>query len=518
MNNLAVLFGGQLNEFSGIASFNGKNALEMALDKIQSFPDVSTCIVLLQDDGKIKPLSQNIKTICAASWTKKTLLECISREGEHFDNVFFAWADCPLLDKEIAEAMYKRHTTYAADYSYADGWPYGMSPEILRRGTAGILASSLANSFAEHDGPVERDCIFSVLQKDINSFDIETEISAVDLRGYRLSLTADSKRNMLLLHRLIDAGLSGTKNAAEIIEANAKALRTLPAFYNMQVSGACPQECAICPYPDFGKINGTSILERRDYMELSQFEKLLDKIISFSDDAVIDLSLWGEIALHPQKLNLIQAVLSRSALSLIIETSGIGWKEDELETIASWTKKAEKRINGQAPLSWIVSLDSDNAARYKEVRGAGFAEAKQCAEKLHQLFPKDSYVQAVRVKGYEDDLEQFYRNWKERGANIIIQKYDDFCGSREKLQASDLSPIKRNPCWHCMRDVSILIDGTVPLCKEVLASEGNLILGNAFSNSLESIWEKGAEIYLAHAAGKYSEKCAVCDEYYTYNF
>ncbi|MDR2900876.1 MAG: spiro-SPASM protein [Treponema sp.] len=514
MNNLAILYGGQLNHFADLAVFNGQSALEAAITKMQSFPDVSKCIVLLSDDKNLKPLSHNISIISKSVWTKKTLLECISKEGEGFDHTFFAWGDCPLLDPDITSAVYKRHTQYAADYSYADGWPYGLSPEILRKGSAGILAKILG----ENDAAVDRDCIFSVLQKDINSFDIETEISPVDLRAYRISLTADSKRNMLLLQSLIDAGLSGTENAAKVIEGNAKSLRTLPAFYSVQVSGSCPQECAMCPYPHFGKQNGTSILERRDFMEVSQFETLLDKIIAFSGDAVIDLSLWGEIALHPKKIDLVQAVLNRPALSLIIETAGIGWNEHDLETIASLAAKAETRINGQAPISWIISLDSDNPARYQEIRGAGFAEARQTAERLYQLFPKDTYVQAVRIKSYEDDLEQFYRKWKERGINIIVQKYDDFCESRESLQASDLSPIKRHPCWHLMRDVSILIDGTVPLCKEVCTGEGSPLLGNVFTNSLESIWDKGAEIYLAHTEGKYPKTCAVCDEYYTYNF
>jgi radical SAM protein with 4Fe4S-binding SPASM domain len=69
-----------------------------------------------------------------------------------------------------------------------------------------------------------------------------------------------------------------------------------------------------------------------------------------------------------------------------------------------------------------------------------------------------------------------------------------------------------------MRDLSIFIDGTVPMCKEVLTTNESAVLGNVFSDSLESIWEKGKEIYLAHIANKYPEKCAVCDEFYTYNF
>ena len=169
------------------------------------------------------------------------------------------------------------------------------------------------------------------------------------------------------------------------------------------------------------------------------------------------------------------------------------------------------------------------------MRGAGFAEARQTAKRLFTLFPLDTYVQAIRVKGFEDDIEQFYRFWKgeglpvevsqagrKDGSHIIIQKYDDFCGALSKLQASDLSPIKRMPCWHIQRDMNILVDGRVPCCREDLGAlfgEGKKPLwGNAFESDLKSIWEKGAHLYAEHCAGNYSDICSDCDEYYTYNF
>jgi spiro-SPASM protein len=143
------------------------------------------------------------------------------------------------------------------------------------------------------------------------------------------------------------------------------------------------------------------------------------------------------------------------------------------------------------------------------------------AKKLLALFPKDAYVQAVRTAGAEDDIEKFYRSWKEAApngaANIIIQKYDDFCGALPKKQASDLSPVQRQPCWHLMRDLPVLLDGTVPLCREDL-SAGRRILGNVFSDSLETIWQRGAQFYEEHCLRGYENSCAGCDEYYTYNF
>jgi spiro-SPASM protein len=263
-------------------------------------------------------------------------------------------------------------------------------------------------------------------------------------------------------------------------------------------------------------------------MSLDAFVELIDKISGFAGDAVIDLSLWGELSLHPQKVELIEAVLSRPALSLIIETSGIGWKDDELKALALIASRAAPRKNNMAPLSWIVSLDAHDPERYKEVRGPGFSEARACAKTLLSVFPRDSYVQAVRVKGFEDDIEQFYRYWKDEplasgrkdSGHIIIQKYNDFAGALPKNQATDLSPIKRQPCWHIMRDMNILLDGRVPFCREdlnALKGEGE-ISGNAFTDDLTQIWEKGAALYAEHCRAEYREICVRCDEYYTYNF
>jgi spiro-SPASM protein len=411
--------------------------------------------------------------------------------------------------------MAERHLRYAAEYSYADGRPYGLAPEIISGTTAAILSKILGDD----DGPAERDMLFSVIQKDINAFDIETEISPVDLRCHRLNFCADSKRNLLLLNNFLTAANNSIPSASDverIIDEQPQILRTLPAFYPIQVYGGCPQKCTLCPYPAITDSQG-----RKDFMESKKFESLIEKIAAFSGDAVIDISLWGELSLHPEKMKLIESVTSRNELSLIIETSGIGWKTDELEKCAEFCKNADLKKNGLSPLSWIVSLDTTDPQKYTELRGSGFAEAVDCAKKLFSLFPKDCYVQAVRIAGSEDDTEKFYRYWKEAAPfgekNIIIQKYDDFCGFQEKKQASDISPVIRQSCWHIMRDMPVLIDGTVSLCREE-PGKNTRTLGNVFTDSLESIWQNGERYYFEHCKKNFNGLCADCDEYYTYNF
>jgi spiro-SPASM protein len=524
MKALTVLFGACLSTDALEPVFAGKSALSLALERAGNFPGTER-ILFLGLEGEDLPLPPGVLGLNKPSWTKKSLLDEIASQSVGFDLSYFAWADCPLLDPVLAGALAERQLRYGAEYSYADGWPYGLAPELLAPGIAGILSKILGDD----DGPVERDTLFSVIQKDINAFDIETEISPVDLRVHRISLSADSRRNCLLLSWLMEAGLSGAGDAERIIPGRPELLRTLPAFYPIQVSGPCAQACSICPYPKFGTgPNGEAITERKDFLDPGAFEKLLDKITAFSGDAVIDLSLWGEIFLHPQKEELIAQVLARPALSCVLETSGLGWKQQELEALAQAALNAAPRKNRMAPLSWIVSLDAADSGRYRESRGPGYAEAVECAKNLMLLFPKDAYVQAVRVKGAEDDIEQFYRSWKDAGAGIIIQKYDDFCGFLPKLQASDLSPVKRNPCWRLMRDMAIFIDGRVPLCREVLKS--GEVLGNAFTENLEEIWARGEPFYreqcvLASAGAsaksdvlQYRQPCVECDEYYTYNF
>jgi spiro-SPASM protein len=560
MNALAVLYGGDLRPQAHEKVFpGGKSAFELALDRVRLFPGWQKTVVLGRAGDSPCPLPEGIETVLKPRWTRRELLETVSRLSQGFDLSYFAWADCPFLDPELAGAIAERHLRYKAEYSYADGWPYGFAPELLAPGVAGILAK------IEGDGgnPVERDSVFAVLQKDINSFDIETEISAADLRSHRLHLCADSKRNLLLLTRFSAAARSApapaAAEAAGIIGEKPELLRTLPVFFPVQAARPCPQACAFCPYPaaaglgpaGFGEDSAKGAGGADEFLDPGKFAFLLDKIAAFSGDAVIDLSLWGELALHPRRMELIRLVLERPQLSLVIETSGIGWKEPDLEEAASLAAASPPPAGPEGPrfpLSWIVSLDTADPARYREIRGPGFAEAADCAKKLFRLFPGSAYVQAVRTEGAEDDIEKFYRSWKETApqgsAGVIIQKYDDFCGALEKRQASDISPVERQSCWHIMRDMPVLLDGAVPFCREdlaVLKGKGPA-LGNAYEDSLETIWSRGEKRYVEHCrvAGQakaaeqtrfakqtggagpeelfYPGICPECDEYYTYNF
>jgi spiro-SPASM protein len=495
MNNIAIINGINLSNHAFARLFKEKNPLQMVCDFSKTLPDVKKIVLLLSGEP-VK--AEGIESVTGDFRTIKELLSKMAKESEGYENIFYFYGDCPFLDSSLAKKMFENHVKYMADYTFADGYPYGLTPEIIKSDIAGRLISLLK----EEEIEITRQSIFEIIKKDINSFDIETELAPADQRLLRVQLCADTKRNTLLLKRIAEAGCTDPASICSLLDEKPAILRTLPSYFSIQITEQCPQTCTYCPYPLFGG----KILEKKGEMAPEQFRLILDKISEFSDDAVINISVWGEPGLHSRIGEIAGSVCTNKKFSLIIETSGIGFKQEILTRLSSLDNKPD----------WIVSLDAWTNTIYEKLRGNGFSEAYKTAELLLELSKDHVYFQAVRMKENEDDLEHFYLNWQKKTEKVIIQKYDNFCSMLPDRKVTDLSPLKRFPCWHLKRDMVILLDGTVPLCREDV-SKGT-VLGNIFTDEISGIWEKGNEYYLDHIMEKYPELCRKCDEYYTFNF
>lgn len=506
MKNIAILNGIKLSRYTWEKIIDGKNALKAVYDYTCQLPEVEKAVILLSDEEDKSRISESgitdLQAVFNEKWTVEGLLSCLQELAHEYDHIFYLFADCPLLDNTLSAVMFSNHVKYFTDYTFADGYPYGLTPEIIRSKTIPAL-SALAGKGGKEPG---RDTIFELIKKDINAFDIETEISPIDLRMLRVSLSTDCKRNFILLNRLIGAGARDSLSTCKILQDKGEYLRTLPSFFNIQIVEGCPQLCSYCPYPQVS-IKSTG---KKGEMKLSNFQKIADQIEEFCEDAVISISLWGEPSYHSSIVEIISYVQNKKNLRLLVETSGIGWQESRLNELKEKTNELSN------PTDWIVSLDAHTPAVYRNLRGEGFAEAKLFIKLLMDYFPEQVYVQAVRMKNNEEDLEIFYREWKKINKRVIIQKYDSFCGLLPDNKVTDLSPIKRFPCWHIKRDINILLDGRVPLCREDIS--GSHIIGNVLKQDLAEVWENGKVLYLEHLKGKYPDICQECDEYYTFNF
>jgi spiro-SPASM protein len=242
-------------------------------------------------------------------------------------------------------------------------------------------------------------------------------------------------------------------------------------------------------------------------MARSRFSELVSALERFSPGIVIQASLWGEIALHSSVSELIADMENRSDSSFLVETSGVGWSARD---------RTQLLEGSLSRTTIVVDLDAASEEVYRELRGEGFAEAVGFARDLLAAHPERVYVRATRMRENAEDIETFYRSWKEETEQVIIRKYDHFAGALPDRRLVDISPMERLPCWHLKRDFYVLLDGSVPMCREDL--NGDYLLGNVFEEGVEALWRRNEEYYQRHVRQDFPALCRNCDEYYTFNF
>jgi len=537
MKSFVVLLANGISDyaFKPLAE-DGRSAFALALERGAHFPDYAGTVITAAEEhcGEIQKRCDEldcrpsfdktdgsaipaVRLVPVKGHTAAAFFKALIPFAAEADHLFIVWADSPFLDAAGAERLYAQHCRYKAEYSFADGYPEGLLPQIAASGLIPILA---ALPHAE-TLPLNRSFLFETIKKDINSYDLETMIAPDDVRYLRLSFYTDTKASWLMCRHF--SGITAENYAACIAERQGY-LRPLPAYYGIEITAYHPLHSIY--RPDLFQ----SAFSPSCCMGTEHVYKLVKDIAAFSETAVVSLSLYGEPLLHPQFEAIVAHILTYPNLSVLIETSGVsGPKQYEtddseyFESLAGIVRMAPLRTNNRLPIYWIVDIGAVGSKIYGAIHGLSDEEAERCLKKaatkadmLAKLFPKAVWAQMVRMNENEAELEPFYRLWEKRDAQPLIQKYDHICGILPDRRPADISPLERHPCWHLKRDMSICNDGSVPLCKEDCRC--SVPLGNAFTVPLDTIWEQGRRYYKEHLQSCYEGVCGHCDEYYTYNF
>lgn len=513
MKSIVILYNEANEKYKNEKIFSGKSAVETVnqIFKDKKFPTVEG-VFTVNNQNSISSLLNEINSLSSK---------------EKADFVIFSYNDVPFLNAELTEKLIKAHTEYKSEYTFADGYPYGFTPEVVDCGTLRILAE-LAKTTQKDIGESEvaRDWLWKLIKTDVNSFEVETILAPEDWRLYRFAFHCGRKENYLQCKALEEAAGSET-NAVELSKIAAKTpgcLKTVPGYYNLQISEKVNSNCIYLPYNKcFEEKNKLSPFHANVNMDYEKFSALVDKIASFSENAVIGLSAWGEPLYNPDCLKMIEKILSYFGLSVFFETDGLLVTEDFCKKLSEIVNNAAPRTHSWKKVMVAVQIDSFTSKTYAVLHeGANeecFEKAVNAVTNLQKAIPGSVYPQFVRMNENEAELESFYRYWNEKSnascGNLIIQKYDDFAGLLPQCKPADLAPLDRNPCWHTRRDMTILANGDVPSCREYVLSG---VVGNVFAEPLEDVWHKTDEILNQHINNKYNKKCEKCDEHYTFCF
>ena len=305
MKSLAVLSAYNLSEYAFKKFDNGTVPFAEACHKAAALPGCKKLLILTTQTEKpgiesflkeancaeteyaVRALSE-----CTAHAVFSEAAKCAARDSE-ISNVFFLQADTPFIDLKLARELFDRHTEYRAEYSFTDGYPAGLAPEVVNAGLCSILSKVSEEDRTE----AGRTFLFDTVKKEINNYDIETVIAPHDLRYLRLNFAADCKRNFLLCGRFTDID---SENYAELISLRGEMLFTLPAYYGIEVMPDHPLQSIYKPVQKAGK----------PPMDKDAFFSLIEKIADFSQDAVISLSVLGEPVLYPHLEAVTEKILT----------------------------------------------------------------------------------------------------------------------------------------------------------------------------------------------------------------
>ena len=515
MKGIIIFYKDKSSKYADEKVFAGKSARE--LSKVWAYQLGNEVFTIDSDQaGSLISLLEAAKAAC---------------QKASADFAVFSYDDLPFLDLALTQKMCASHAEYKSEYTFADGYPYGFTPEIIDAGTLSILLELARTSQASlGQVPMSRDSIWNLIKTDVNSFEVESELAPHDWRLYRFAFSCGNKENFLQSKALFEA-LSGdlsksSDEKASVASRTAACLKTVPGFYNIQISDRVNSNYTYLPYKKAYEEKFKLSPEKASASAVMPFEKfagLVEKIATFSEKAVISLSNWGEPLTNPELLKMIEKVLSFDGLSVFLETDGLLINDDFCSQLGQLVNKAAPRTNGWQKVMVALSLDAASAETFVKLhdgtRPEDFGRAVEAVEKLQSVIPGMVYPQFVRLNDNESELETFYRYWNEKtnpsAGNLIIQKYDDFAGLLPPCKPADLSPLGRLPCWHLRRDMNILSNGDVTGCHTCILSG---VIGNVFESSLEEIWHKTDELLQNHINEKYIEKCESCDEHYTFNF
>lgn len=484
---------------------DGRSALDCAVSFVktlqQTVPEVAEIIVLLSaEEGESPP-----PFVFPDAWRRESLagsgeidfLDALARVSADYDHVVYLLADTPFLDPRDTGELVKLHREYFAQFTGSDGYPLGSLPEVFE----GSFPAALRNLGRENE-PVPRE-IFPIVLRDVNAFDVETMVAGRDVRPLRIDLSCETKQGFELCRRFHDVLGARAEALADFVAEHQERLRILPRFVAIQVVAGHSQRVTYLPQDRAG----VSIGSVGEEMPISRFSELVSDLERFSPGIVVQASLWGEIALHSQVVDMLEDMERRVDASFLLETSGVGWSQEARDALVS------------SPLTRttiIVDLDAAAEEVYNTLRGEGYAEATGFARALLNAHPDRVYVRATRMRENAEDIETFYRRWKEETDNVIIRKYDHFAGELPDRRLVDISPMERLPCWHLKRDLYVLLDGRVPMCREDLSEKHPL--GNVFQEGVAELWRRNEEFYQRHVGRDYPSLCQNCDEYYTFNF
>ncbi len=420
-------------------------------------------------------------------------------------HIAFIHADSPFFDTEILEEIFELHCEFLAEFTFSENLPQGFACEII----SAALLKQLPD-FEE-----ETLSLSQVIKKNINQFDVELYYKSPDIRDKRLSFSNSSPRDGVIMENLfqLTGKIPKYTDMGGLIGENPGTLFIGPSYVEVEITGRSRFDCIFSYRKAMENIH--------EDMTMETLSELLAGLREMGNKYTICFGGSGDPMEHPDFYAMTELVLKENLVErMILETDG-------LLADANFKNFFEKHRDR---LIVIFNMNGYDGKTYESIHGHDFFD--RVHDNIISLAEADPdhegiYVQVMKINetnGFDNEgdaksfLDKYYDFWENTSIPIILQKQNTYLGRIEDRRYSDLSPVKRTPCWHLQRDLYVLSDGTVAFCKQDI--DGVNSHGKIGSDSLKEIWQRQGDFFIKDYGGNLCTKpdCSLCDEWYTFNF
>ncbi len=247
---------------------------------------------------------------------------------------------------------------------------------------------------------------------------------------------------------------------------------------------------------------------QRGPMPMDLWHKIVTELGSY-DDIVITLGGCGEPLKHPELPEMIMAAKEAGIYGINIETDGLLLEGDLGEKLA------------KLPVDVIsVYLDAHSEELYRQVKGRdGYERVVRNIMNFLEVAGQNGALIVpwmTKTRQTMAEMEAFYDHWLETCGAAVIVGYNDYAGQIADQAVMNMEPPMRRMCQRLERCMTILADGSVPVCTQDF--RGLSRLGNAAEDRIETIWQNEGfqHIRQTHADGRFEEHplCPACKEWH----
>ena len=224
-------------------------------------------------------------------------LNNIYKESENYDNIIYIPGNMPLFNEDETVKLTKIHEENISYFSYGENYPSGIVPFIIRR----TAFEKLFNIIKTKDIKVSENAINNIVFVDPNFFEIEILISEHDMRYYRLSLFADSKRNAILIKKLIN--YKNYNEMVKAIEENPSIRRTLPSYVEIDINN---RQNVLNKYLLKNEAIKNELSKEEKNITLDEFKTIYDKLYNFCGDLNMSIGSYYEPLLNKDVFDILE--------------------------------------------------------------------------------------------------------------------------------------------------------------------------------------------------------------------